>query len=413
MAKQLKRAILQLLEKRHNIEVIAGESVFQLNSRAVIYLRYSKDHNGKYYFGITETDFKKYASNNFFILFICADENNVIVMPSNDLEKLIVDSKVASGQWKLNIFVENNKFYLRVSGKGKFDVTDYLNYYDFTPMEFRKGYIPKVKDFIPVKKPKETVEEKGKVKGILTLEDRLKTSLRDSENPDNFENALCEFFNEIGFKARKIGGPGDTDVLVEKPVSFIVDGKSTKSSSISRINFTRLKQHKKSHDADFILVVSVGFDPAVIRDAELEESSLVNVKTLLRLLEIHRNLPLSPHEYVAIFSKKGLISDEDLKPLEEKIQEIKLFLDNVLFIVENLDFKSKNIDVIRGGLDAKCELMKRPFISKKEIEEILKFLSSNIINIVEVKDSKYSLRYFPSQAAARFRSLLKLLYFQG
>ena len=400
------------MEKRYNIEAISGESVFQLNSRAVIYLRYSKDHNGKYYFGITETDFKKYASNNLFVLFICGDENNVIVIPSVDLEKLIADSRVASGQWKLNIFVDNNRFYLRVSGKGKFDITDYLNYYDFTPMEFRKGCVPKVIDFIPVK-PKKPVDEKIKVEEALTIENKLKASLRDSKNPDNFENALCEFFNEIGFAARKIGSPGDTDVLVEKPVSFIVDGKSTKSSSISRINFTRLKQHKKLHDAEFILVVSAGFDPALIRDAKLEESSLVSVKTLLKLLNIHRILPLSPHEYAAILSKKGLISDEDLKKLEEKIQEIELFLKKVLFIVNNLDFSHKNIDIIKGHLDAKCELMKMPSISKEEIEEILKFLSSNIINIVEVKNLEYSLRYFPNQATTKFRSLLKLLYSQG
>jgi hypothetical protein len=61
---------------------------------------------------------------------------------------------------------------------------------------------------------------------------------------------------------------------------------------LSHINFTRIKQHCHAHNAAAMVVVSVGFQPAVIRDAELEGAGLLTVDTLCQLLTLHQRLPL-------------------------------------------------------------------------------------------------------------------------
>ena len=286
-------------------------------------------------------------------------------------------------------------------------MTEFLNYFDFTPKEFRKGYSPELGEFKPMVTKKE--ESIVPPKEAMNLEDELLLTSKNSSKPKNFEIALEKFFNEIGFSARRIGRPGETDVLIFEPVRFIVDGKSTKTDSKSSINFTRIKRHMKENNAEFMVVVSVGFDPAVGRDAEMEGATLIDVQTLITILKIHREYVLSPFDYIEILKQPGMITDEKLSLLQEKTEYQNNMLIKSLILLENLDFTPRNIDEIKGRIDLYCEQKQMPMIGKREIEKLLIFLSHDLLRIVNQEDGKYSLRFRPSLSKEKLKSTIRML----
>ena len=412
-----KQILIKTLEKQYHVESIRGKDVIALNSKAILYVRYNKNAGstknllGKFWFGITKSEYEKYADKNLFIVCACVfsqDQIDYLVFPSDRFEEIKRDAKLRSGQWKFNLLkTKDMKYYLQIPYKGRYDVTEFLNYFDFTPKEFRRGYFPELGEFKPTAAKKE--ELKVPSKKVMSLEDELLLTSRDSSNPKNFEIALEKFFKEIGFLAKRIGGPGETDVIISKPVKFIVDGKSTKADSKSSINFTRIKRHMKENNAEFMVVVSVGFDPAVGRDAEMEGATLIDVQTLINILRIHKENVLSPFDYIEILKQPGIITNEKLKLLHEKIEYQNNMLKKSLILLENLDFKPRSIDEIKGRIDMYCEQKQMPMIEKKEIEKLLIFLSHDLLRIVNQEGGKYSLLFTHALAREKLKNVIRKL----
>lgn len=412
-----KQILIETLGKQYQIESIRGKNVIALNSKAILYVRYNKNAGGtknllgKFWFGITKTEYEKYADENLFIVCACVfspDQIDYLVFPSDKFEEIKRDIELRSGQWKFYLLKTNDKrYYMQIPHKGSYDVTEFLNYFDFTPKEFRKGYFPELGGFKPMVTKKEELIVPPKE--VMNLEDELLLTSKDSSNPKNFEIALEKFFKEIGFSAKRIGGPGETDVLIFEPSRFIVDGKSTKTDSKSSINFTRIKRHMKENNAEFMVVVSVGFDPAVGRDAEMEGASLIDIQTLITILKIHREYVFSPFDYIEILKQPGIITNERVNLLQEKIEHQDNMLSKSLILFENLDFTPRNIDEIKGRIDLYCEQNQIVKIEKKEIEKLLIFLSHDLLRIVNKKDDKYSLRFTPLLSRERLKRILRTL----
>lgn len=412
-----KQILIRTLGKQYQIKAIRGKDIVALNSKAILYIRscknlgVTKNFLGKFWFGITKSEYEKYADENLFIVYVCVfapTQIDYLIFPSDRFEEIKKDIKLQSGQWKFNLLKTNDKrYYLQIPRKGRYDVTEFLNYFDFTPKEFRRGYFPELGEF----KPRVTKKEELIVppKEVVNLEDELLLTSKDSSHPKNFEIALAKFFNELGFSARRIGGSGETDVLIFEPVRFIVDAKSTKADSKSSINFTRIKRHMKKNDAEFMVIVSVGFDPAVCRDAEMEGATLIDVQTLITLLKIHREYVLSPFDYIEILKQPGIITNEKLSLLQEKIEDQNNMLIKSQVLLESLDFTPRNIDEIKGRIDLYCEQKQTPRIEKREIEKLLIFLSHDLLKIVNQKDGKYSLRFSPSLSKEKLKNTIRML----
>lgn len=412
-----KQTLIEVLKKQHQIESIRGLDVVALNSKAVLYIRYNKNAGptknliGKFWFGITKSEYEKYSNQNLFIICACVfgpNEIDYLVFPSDKFDEVKKDIVLQSGQWKFNLLKTNDKRYLlQISRVGKYDVTEFLNFFDFTPREFRKTYSPPLGEFQPKVAPKEAPPMPKK---LMSLEDELLMTVKDSSNPRKFELALEKFFTEIGFLCKRIGGPGETDILVLEPRKFVIDGKSTKTGSKSAINFTRIKRHMKKNNAEFMVIVSVGFDPAVIRDAEIEGATLVDVQTLIAILRIHREYVLSPFDYIEIFKQPGMITGEKLSLLQEKIRHQDDLLGKSLILLETLDFTHRNVDEIKGRADLHCEQNQIMKIEKTEIQNLLTFLSHDLFGIVKQKDDKYSVRFTQPLAKERLINTMKMLY---
>lgn len=406
-----KKSTLILLKNWHKVEPEWGQSIYCVNCRAYVYLRYSKDQGSKFWFGISESVFKRYLDKNFYILFICGDESNVIVIPSIEFNRLVQDVKTSSnGEWHINIFNKEGKYELRVSKKGTFDVTSYLNYYDFTPVTLRKGYIPQVQSFISVKRHEEEFEKAAEEQEPMSFKEALMKASKNSENPTEFERLIKRAFEKLGFEAELVGGTGDTDVLISRPYSMIIDAKSTSRDSLSQIHFTRIKQHKSLHNSQYMLIISVGFVPAVVRDAEIEKSSLMTVETLCEILDLHEELPLSPFVLEQLFRQVGLISSKEIDYLKDHIKQTKRYLSDVLFAIECIDYSPRSFEEIKGRCDYKCETLGRETISTKELEQIFRMLSLPIFGIIKFEDSKCSTFFNFQCAKERIQAMMKYLY---
>lgn len=411
-----KQVLLEALRKQYQVESIRGSDVVALNSKTILYIRYNKNAGGtknligKFWFGITKSEYEKYSKQNFFIVCACVfgpDEIDYLIFPSDKFDEIKKDIALQSGQWKFNLIKTNEKrYFLQISKKGKYDVTEFLNYFDFSPREFRRTYSPELRGF----QPRVTKEERPSIcKEPVPLEEELLMTAKDSSNPKNFEVALEKFFKEIGFSAKRIGGPGETDVLIFEPTRFIVDGKSTKVDSKSSINFTRIKRHMKENNAEFMIIASVGFDPAVGRDAEMEGATLIDVQTLITILKFHKEYVLSPFDYIEILKQPGMLTSEKISLLQEKVEHQSDVLNKSLVLLENLDFTPRNIDEIKGRADLYCEQNQTVRIEKKEIENLLIFLSHDLLGIVNHEDDKYSLRFSHPLSKEKFKCTIRML----
>lgn len=325
--------------------------------------------------------------------------------------RLVQDVEPTSnGEWHINIFSKDGKYKLRVSKKGIFDVTPYLNYYDFAPVALRKGYIPQVQAFIPIKRRQEELEKAAEEQKPLSFKEALIKASKDSENPTEFERLIKQAFEKLGFEARQIGRAGDTDILISKPYSMIIDAKSTSKDSLSQIHFTRMKQHRALHNAQYMLVISVGFVPAVVRDAEIEGSSLMTVETLGEVLDLHEALPLSPFLLEQLFKQIGLLSSKEIAYLNGHIKQTQRYLSDVLFVVECIDYSPRTFEEIKGRCDYKSEHLRRQAISAETLKEILGLLSLPIFGIIKLENSRYSGFFNFPCAKERIQVMVKYLY---
>ncbi|MCH8848109.1 MAG: hypothetical protein IIC32_03940 [Chloroflexi bacterium] len=88
---------------------------------------------GKYWFGVDSANLDGWRQKSRVVLcFICGDENTVVFLPDDQFlrwyEGVTPNKK---GQWMVNILPSDDKLVLHVAADRRFDVTEYVNRYDF------------------------------------------------------------------------------------------------------------------------------------------------------------------------------------------------------------------------------------------------------------------------------------------
>lgn len=105
-----------------------------------------------------------------------------------------------------------------------------------------------------------------------------------------FEDVLEEGFNMFNdVEAKKIGGAGHTDIeclYLTKKKTFAVEAKSTKIK-LGLVNAGRLKNHREQIGADYTIVVTPRYVPAVKRDISGQKIVIVLAHTLSEYLYNH------------------------------------------------------------------------------------------------------------------------------
>lgn len=107
-----------------------------------------------------------------------------------------------------------------------------------------------------------------------------------------FEENIAEVFRYMGFEANRIGGSGNTDVVVRwkddegKTITAIVDGKSKTSGTVthSDISDVAIETHKEKNNAEYVAIIGPGFSGDTIKNharkkgfALITDAELVNI----------------------------------------------------------------------------------------------------------------------------------------
>ena len=141
-------------------------------------------------------------------------------------------------------------------------------------------------------------------------------------------------------KAERIGGSGDTDVVVkwkdeeDKYVVAIIDGKSKSGGRVSHndISDVALETHKEKNNADYVAIVGPGFSGDTIRThARKKGFSLVAENQLTEIARASKELGLNLQEIALTFQvPDGLSQLEDI--ISTKKRELAIISEVVLSI---------------------------------------------------------------------------------
>ena len=247
----------------------------------------------------------------------------------------------------------------------------------------------------------------------------LRTASIDSSKPTRFEKLIQKAFERLGASSAHLGGPGNTDVLVELGIGAlthgraIIDGKTSASGVVGEnlISFPALREHRAKHDAQYAAIIGPSFHPGRLQQWAIDEDvALVSVDQLVTILQHQMVTPLSPAELASIFS-----NPDGWDELEQRWTAYDRHNELTKLIVRILAREAEEDDPLLGAaLDARSiyrDLRDRihPRPTEDEIKEILTFLSSPLVRLVKSDKNGYSLREPPVTTAFRLRSIASVL----
>lgn len=148
---------------------------------------------------------------------------------------------------------------------------------------------------------------------VAALVRRLQTAQRRSEAPHEFESALAEAFAFLGFVVERLGGPGETDLVLTAHLGadsyrVIVDAKTSKNGKVTenQINWPVLAQHRKHHGATDAVVVGEEFGGGnLLRFATEYGVTLLRTADLGAVLERHAATPFTLLDLRDLFATTG------------------------------------------------------------------------------------------------------------
>ena len=186
----------------------------------------------------------------------------------------------------------------------------------------------------------------------------------------------------MGFDAKRIGGPGDTDVIVRwkdnegKNIIAIVDGKSKSSGSVSHsdISDVAIDMHKEKNNAEYVAIIGPGFSgDTILKHTRKKGFALITDAELIEIARMSCALGLSLQEIALIFQVP-----DGLSRLEELIAARQREMDIITYVV--LTFE-KEQDML-GSLSARdMYLLLRNTEVSPALEELL-----NVFEILSQKD---------------------------
>ena len=229
-------------------------------------------------------------------------------------------------------------------------------------------------------------EEQDANKRLAKIIDGLRQLSRDGNESKAFEATVGEAFDYLGFRAEHLGGPGRTDVLVIAELApsdryrVIVDAKSSGSGVVgeSNVNFDILRDHKKKHKADYVVVVGPDFANR-LKDWAVENSVvLLEADDLASMLKRHSVNPISLVDFRDTFARVDTHRDEAF----ERYQALERRSSLMARILDIVFQEAIDEDPIAAGFMSlenityavRKEFTPRP--SSEEIGESLGFLSN-------------------------------------
>jgi hypothetical protein len=142
---------------------------------------------------------------------------------------------------------------------------------------------------------------------VLAIE--LRSAAVDSRDPTRLERAVADAFGFLGFDVTSIGGPGNTDVLLQAPLgirqySVVVDAKSTTRARVAdrQVDWVSIRDHREQERATYACVVGQDFAGGHLNTRAMEfQVSLLTIEELVEIVALHAETPLTLTELRALF----------------------------------------------------------------------------------------------------------------
>lgn len=152
-----------------------------------------------------------------------------------------------------------------------------------------------------------------------------------------FEENIAAVFRYMGFDAIRIGGAGNTDVIVRwkddegEIITAIVDGKSKSTGTVTHgdISDVAIETHKEKNNANYVAIVGPGFSGDTIKNyARKKGFALITDKELADIAVNAKVLGLSLVDIALLFKVPNGLSqlDELMNTQKRKLEIITLVI---------------------------------------------------------------------------------------
>ena len=136
MGNTLKKIILNVISKKCGLlrKLDKSNSLYEIvDFHTRIYFRYSKIHNNKRpFYGLRQDDLIQLEGHNSFICFLWENQTEPLFLPYSDYEEIFQSISPASdGQYKVQIYLEENGTELYIARAGRFNVESHLGWQEF------------------------------------------------------------------------------------------------------------------------------------------------------------------------------------------------------------------------------------------------------------------------------------------
>jgi len=177
-------------------------------------------------------------------------------------------------------------------------------------------------------------------------------SAENKANGVAFEEEIAALFCLMGFQAKRVGGAGDTDVIVKwkdgegKAFTAIIDAKSRNSGTVSHndISDVAIETHRDKNNAEYAAIIGHAFTGDTIRNHALKKSfALITVEELGNIARAAKTPGLSLEEIALLFR-----SPDGLSQLSEIISEKQRELELISLVVTKMYEQEEKLEEFGG-----------------------------------------------------------------
>ena len=266
----------------------------------------------------------------------------------------------------------------------------------------------------PTQQSSEEQAEAAQVAGSL-IRTSTDPSADGKSSGEAFEISIERAFQHMGFKAQRISGSGDTDVLVQwydgdgSLRTAIVDGKSTVSGHVTHtaVSEVAISAHKDKNAAEFVAIIGPSFSGDTIRNAAQKQGwVLITAAELGELVTSADALGLRPAELGILFEMP-----DGLSRLADLIHAQQRVLDIVSLVISRLKNEMETEEAVSPRDISLIERRSQLAPNIDELLETFSLFGHLAPDIVRVVDKGQDPRYVTYQigdarpAAKRLRAL--------
>jgi hypothetical protein len=258
-----------------------------------------------------------------------------------------------------------------------------------------------------------TVYDTGKL--LAEIVESLMRLSRDGNESKAFEVTVSHAFRLLGFHTEHLGGSGQTDVLALAELApgdryrVIVDAKSSGNGIIaeSAINFEVLRDHKKKHKADHVVVVGPDFANRLKDWAVKNDVVLLPADDLAAILERHAVNPISIIDLRDALARVDSCKDEILDRYQ-LLERRSLLVQKILELAYEEAGAEDQIESGSFSPEGLIFALRKEFSPRPSMDEIrqsLIFLANPLVGAVEENKGRYRLADSPHNVSLRLHGL--------